>query len=94
MWATGNQAEKWSPISRKNTTDFMASIYEIYSPQQLMTLSKTFDKLTRLVAQSNTTHPKVSELISVMEVLRLHLPLLSILMGIYVSYLLILSQDQ
>ena len=50
----------------------MTSLQEIYSPQQLLMLSKTFGKLTRLVTPSNTTPPKVSKLISVMEVLRLH----------------------
>ena len=72
----------------------MTSLQEIYSPQQLMTLSKTFGKLARLATTSNTTSPKASELISVMEVLRLHLPLLSSMIGIYVSFMPRLFQDQ
>jgi hypothetical protein len=63
-------------ISRENTADFMTSMQEIYSPEELLTLSKTLDKLARLITPSNTGPPKVSELISVMEVLRLHLQLL------------------
>ena len=77
-----------------NTADFMTSIQEIYSPRELLILSKTLDKLTRLITSSTTTTPtKVSELISVMEVLRLHLPLLSTLMGIYISFMPNLIQD-
>jgi len=77
-----------------NTADFMTSILEIYSPRELLILSKTLDKLTRLITSSTTTTPtKVSELISVMEVLRLHLPLLSTLMGIYISFMPNLIQD-
>ena len=73
MQDSGNRAEKEeSNISRGNIADFMTSLQEIYSPQQLLMLSKTFGKLTRLVTPSNTTPPKVSKLISVMEVLRLH----------------------
>ena len=83
-----------SHISIENTADFMASIQEIYSPEMLSTLSKTLDKLARLITPSNTAPPKVSELISVMEVLRLHLPLLSTLTGIYLSFLPLLFQDQ
>jgi hypothetical protein len=82
-------------ISRENTADFMTSMQEIYSPEELLTLSKTLSKLTHLIRPSNTAAPpKVSELISIMEVLRLHLPLLSTLMGIYVSFLPKLFQDQ
>ena len=83
-----------SHISEANTADFMTSILEIYSPRELLILSKTLDKLTRLITSSTTTTPtKVSELISVMEVLRLHLPLLSTLMGIYISFMPNLIQD-
>jgi hypothetical protein len=83
-----------SHISEANTADFMTSILEIYSPRELLMLSKTLDKLTRLITSSTTTTPtKVSELISVMEVLRLHLPLLSTLMGIYISFMPKLIQD-
>ena len=84
-----------SHISEANTADFMTSIQEIYSPRELLILSKTLDKLTRLITSSSTTTTptKVSELISVMEVLRLHLPLLSTLMGIYISFMPNLIQD-
>jgi hypothetical protein len=84
-----------SHISKMNTADFMTSIQEIYSPRELLILSKTLDKLTRLITSSSTTTTptKVSELISVMEVLRLHLPLLSTLMGIYISFMPKLIQD-
>ena len=87
------EQEKTNHISSKNTVDFMTSIREIYSPQQLSMLSNTSYKLTRLMTPSTITSTKVSELISVMEVLRLHLPLLSTLMGIYVSFIPRLFQD-
>jgi hypothetical protein len=80
-------------ISEANTADFMTSIQEIYSPRELSMLSKTLDKLTRLITSSSTTTTptKVSELIFVMEVLRLHL--LSTLIGIYISFMPKLVQD-
>jgi hypothetical protein len=81
-------------ISSVNTTDFITSIQKIYSPEELLTLSKTLAKLTNLIRPPLTTPPKVSELISVMEILRLHLPLLSTLIGLYVSFFPKLFQDQ
>jgi hypothetical protein len=83
-----------SPISGENTADFLTSIQKIYSPEELLILPRTFAKLTHLIRPSTAALPNVSDLISVMEVLRLHLPLVSTLNGIYVSYLPILSQDQ
>jgi hypothetical protein len=72
--------------SSVNTADFMTSIQKIYSPEELLTLSKTLAKLTNLIRPPITTPPKVWELIPVMEILRLHLPLLSTLIGLYVSF--------
>jgi len=80
--------------SSVNTADFMTSIQKIYSPEELLTLSKTLAKLTNLIRPPITTPPKVSELIPVMEILRLHLPLLSTLIGLYVSFFPKLFQDQ
>ena len=80
--------------SSVNTADFMTSIQEIYSPEELLTLSKTLAKLTYLIRPPIATPPKVSELIPVMEILRLHLPLLSRLIGLYVSFFPKLFQDQ
>ena len=83
-----------SHISEANTADFMTSIQKIYSPEELLTLSKTLAKLTNLIRPPITTPPNVSELIPVMEILRLHLPLLSTLIGLYVSFFPKLFQDQ
>jgi hypothetical protein len=83
-----------SPISGENTADFLTSIQKIYSPEELLTLPRTFAKLTHLIRPSTAALPKVSDLISVMEVLRLHLPLLRTLMSIYVSLLPRLFQNQ
>jgi len=77
-----------------NTADFITSILKIYSPEEILTLSKTLAKLTNLIRLPITTPPKVSELIPVMEILRLHLPLLSTLIGLYVSFFPKLFQDQ
>jgi hypothetical protein len=90
-----SSGKRQGDISRENTADFMTSMKEIYSPEELLTLSKTLSKLTHLIRPSNTAAPpKVSELISIMEVLRLHLPLLRTLMSIYVSFLPRLFQNQ
>jgi hypothetical protein len=86
--------KKEAHTSRVNTADFMTSIQKIYSPEELLTLSKTLAKLTNLIRPPITTPPKVSELIPVMEILRLHLPLLSTLIGLYVSFFPKLFQDQ